>query len=136
MNEEQEEAMTAPTGSGSKYYIPGTNAQVTVIEEVFQSIVQDFQNKYLTDSSNPEAAKELRALLQLVKDSQALPADEKVDTIKAIGALGKEITAPQPNKVVVEGIFEKVKSVVSAAADIAEPAAKIVATVAPLLALI
>jgi hypothetical protein len=130
--------MTGHQGGSPRFVTHATNVSITSMEKVVDSTVSNFQNQYIGSAASPEAAKELLQLIEMIRGSQELSSEEKVEATAAINEVGKQISAPapnKPNKLMVENILKGVEQLVSNAADIAGPATAIIARILPLLAL-
>ena len=99
--------------------------QTTFINRPVDTVIQDFQNSY----ASVIGQEDLSRLLRLVLSSQDLPDDTKEDAAATVDEVAKDLVDPQPNKDAVHTKLEKLRTIVSRAADIAVPALQIIAAV-------
>lgn len=113
------------------------HGQTTFIDKPRDTIIQDFQNSYITgdDSDRDKVNQEIIKLLELILSSKDLPKDEKEETIEAIHTVAEQVKEQKGNKLTIKGTLKAVQEIVTKAADIALPALGIITTVMKLLGL-
>jgi gas vesicle protein len=111
--------------------------QTTFINRPRETVIQDFQNTYITGdgSESDKINAELLRLVELVLNSKAMPDETKEDTVQAIHSVAEQIKEEKANKLTLKGTLQAIQEVVSQVTDIAVPALAIISTVLKLLGL-
>lgn len=92
----------------------------TFVNKPVDTVIQDFQNTYTTD-----AGQQLAALLRLILTSRDLPEADRTIAARLVGEVASSKQAGDEPK----SRLAKIGDLVSGAADIAGPAARIVESV-------
>jgi hypothetical protein len=111
--------------------------QTAFINRPIDTVVRDFQNTYVTGAAGKDAEvlRQLERLLELMLGSSDLTDDTKEDAARAVHSLALEVTRKERSKLSLMGTLTAIADVVGKAADIATPAAALVAAVMRLLGL-
>ncbi|MFG2533228.1 hypothetical protein [Streptomyces sp. NPDC048516] len=116
-------------GSGSmteNFYFQGTNT--TFINRPTDTVVRDFQNSY----PSVAGVDELSRLLQLVLNSRDLSDTDRDEAAGVVHDLARLTAEPAPDQPAVRGRLERLRAMVAAGADIAQPALAVVASLTAL----
>lgn len=117
---------------GEKYIF---NGNTTFINKPRDTIIKDFQNKYITgkniekDNINSEILK----LFTLVKDSKNLSDEDREETSQALNSIADQVKENKCNKLTLKGMLIAIQEVVSKASDIADPSIAIISAISKLL---
>jgi hypothetical protein len=111
------------------------HGQTTFIDKPKDTVIQDFQNTYVSGETGPsaEALTELKRLVELLLSSQDLPKENKEEAVQAVHSVAEQIKENKGGKLTLKGTLDAVRGVVEKAADIAGPAVAIISTVLKLI---
>ncbi|MER7407209.1 hypothetical protein ABT373_33245 [Streptomyces sp. NPDC000070] len=104
------------------FYFQGENT--TFINRPQDTVIRDFQNSYATAAH----ADELTRLLELVLSSRDLADPEREEAAGAVHDLARIGTQPEPDHAAARTRLERLRSMLSSSADIAQPALAILAS--------
>lgn len=113
------------------------HGQTTFIDKPRDTVIQNFQNSYISDSDSEKdkANAKILELIELILKSEDLSNDTKDEIIQALHLVAGQVKEQTGNKFTLKGTLQAVQEVVSKAADIATPAIGIIATVIKILGL-
>ncbi len=109
----------------------------TFIDSPRETVIQNFQNTYIAGdgSDRDKINSEIKELVDLILKSKDLPKKDKEETVQALHTVAEQVKEEKGSKLSFSGTLQAVREVISKAADIAVPAAGIIATVMKLLGL-
>ncbi|MEU7017186.1 hypothetical protein [Streptomyces sp. NPDC046385] len=110
------------------FYFQGTHT--TFIHKPVDTVVRDFQHTYAA----APARDELTHLLTLVLNSRDLPDADREEAADAVHDLARVTAEPEPDTAIARTRVQRLRELLVAGADIAQPALAIVASVAGMLA--
>ncbi|MET9962755.1 hypothetical protein ABZ128_27415 [Streptomyces sp. NPDC006326] len=113
-------------GVSENFYFQGENT--TFVNRPQDTVVRDFQNTYSAVSGGDE----LTRLLQLVLSSRDVPEGDREEAADAIHALARLAAAPEPDAPAAATRLERLRTLLAAGADIAQPALAILTSLAAL----
>ncbi|MEU7553454.1 hypothetical protein AB0B01_14095 [Streptomyces sp. NPDC044571] len=109
-------------GVSENFYFQGENT--TFINRPQDTVVRDFQNSYAAVSGGDE----LTRLLQLVLTSRDVPDGDREEAADTIHALARLAASPEPDAPAAATRLERLRTLLAAGADIAQPALAILAS--------
>lgn len=111
------------------------HGQTTFVDKPKDTIIQNFQNTYITgDSSEKDKInQEILKLIETLLESKLLSNDDKNETTQALHMMAEQIKEEKSNKLTVKGTLQAVQEIVSKTADIAVPGMAIISTIMRLL---
>lgn len=111
--------------------------QTTFVNRPTSTVIRDFQNQYggAADPQLAQAYAQLAQLIELVLRSQQLPAPDKEEAVTAIHDAAGQLEDKSPDKSRLQTAFERIKGIVTKAADIAGPAVTLISSVVTLIGL-
>jgi hypothetical protein len=114
------------------------NAETTFINKPANTIIQDFQNKYLAseNAGSKEILEQLAALVKLVATSADLGQEDRADSLKALDATASEVKDGKADRITIKGRLQVLRETLKKAADIAVPALNIIAALVTIFALV
>ncbi|MFD5084991.1 hypothetical protein ACFWOG_20420 [Kitasatospora sp. NPDC058406] len=105
------------------FYFHGVNT--TFINRPADTVIQDFQNNH---QSTP-AGEDLRRVLELILSSRDLPDTDRESAAQDVHALAISASTPNPSQESVRPRLERLHATLTRAADIAQPALALIATI-------
>lgn len=120
--------------SGDEFVFRG---QTTFINRPSRTVVQNFQNTYLRgDGSTADRINaEFTKLGELCLGSRELPEGDKEEVVGAIHAVAEQVRDDKSNRLTLQGTLQAIETIVSRAADVADPALAIITTIMALAGL-
>ncbi|MCX4606599.1 hypothetical protein OG402_39920 [Streptomyces anulatus] len=109
------------------FYFQGTHT--TFINKPVNTVVRDFQNTY----AQAPAQEELARLLTLVLNSRDLPDADREEAASAVHDLARITAGPEPDTATARTRLQQLRELLTAGADITQPALAIVTSVAGML---
>ncbi|WP_237532707.1 MULTISPECIES: hypothetical protein [unclassified Streptomyces] len=109
------------------FYFQGTHT--TFINKPVDTVVRDFQNTY----AQAPAQEDLARLLMLVLNSRDLPDADREEAAGAVHDLARITAEPEPDSATARTRLERLRELLIASNDIAQPALAIVTSVAGML---
>ncbi|MEU4032386.1 hypothetical protein [Streptomyces anulatus] len=109
------------------FYFQGTHT--TFINKPVDTVVRDFQNTY----AQAPAQEDLARLLTLVLSSRDLPDADREEAAGAVHDLARITAGPEPDTATARTRLQRLRELLSAGADITQPALAIVTSVAGML---
>ncbi|MEV7658091.1 hypothetical protein AB0O39_28475 [Streptomyces anulatus] len=109
------------------FYFQGTHT--TFINKPVNTVVRDFQNTY----TQAPAQEDLARLLMLVLNSRDLPDADREEAAGAVHDLARITAEPEPDTATARTRLQQLRELLTAGADIAQPALAIVTSVAGML---
>lgn len=111
--------------------------QTTFINQPVNTVISDFQKTYIENAAGEAASvlEELKTLVQLLLRSEELEPSKKEEAVRAAHELAEEISRPEAAKPALEERQARLKQLLSGVADVAGPAARIIAAISRFIAL-
>ncbi|MEV7114309.1 hypothetical protein [Streptomyces anulatus] len=109
------------------FYFQGTHT--TFINKPVDTVVRDFQNTY----AQAPAQEDLARLLTLVLNSRDLPDADREEAAGAVHDLARITAGPEPDTATARTRLQQLRELLTAGADITQPALAIVTSVAGML---
>ena len=103
--------------------------QVSFINRPTNTVIFDFQNRYVSSPANEELAE----LLRLVLSSEELRDEDREQAAQLIHEAATDIAGAEPRRGKIRATLESFKATVSQASDIASPALGIISKVIELV---
>ncbi|MFI6004265.1 hypothetical protein ACIA98_28305 [Streptomyces sp. NPDC051366] len=110
-------------GMSENFYFQGENT--TFINRPQDTVVRDFQNNHATTPGGDD----LTRLLELVLTSRDVPDPDREEAAAAIHALARQAADPEPDAPAALTRIDRLRTLLSAGADIAQPALAILASI-------
>jgi hypothetical protein len=108
------------------------HGQTTFINKPKDSVINDFQNAYITGADNDEQAKvnkEILGLIEHILNSKEISDENKNESVDALHKMAADVKEKKVNKITFKGTLESIKEIVTKAADIATPAIAVIKTI-------
>ncbi|WP_257139862.1 hypothetical protein, partial [Streptomyces sp. or20] len=109
------------------FYFQGANT--TFINKPVDTVVRDFQNTY----AQAPAQEDLARLLMLVLNSRDLPDADREEAASAVHDLARITAEPEPDTATARTRLQRLRELLTASTDIAQPALAIVTSVTGML---
>jgi hypothetical protein len=103
----------------------------TFVNRPVNTVLQDFQNAFMVEAGTRETDinQQLLDLVALVLGSAEISQADKDLATQALASVAKQVVDGEPSPLAVKGTLSEVTEIVSKAADVATPAAELIASV-------